>query len=50
MSTIVDVKTSLRQNGYALNTLELSVRFHGALCFRDAPEHVISFPALHSPL
>lgn len=43
MSTTVDVKPSLGENGYTLNTLELSVGFHGALYFKDAPEHVVSF-------
>ncbi|KAI9569760.1 hypothetical protein HD554DRAFT_2168935 [Boletus coccyginus] len=41
MSTIVDVKTCLGPNGLTtLNTLELSVRFHGAV-FRDTPPEKI---------
>ncbi|KAG6373001.1 hypothetical protein JVT61DRAFT_7049 [Boletus reticuloceps] len=40
MSTTFNAETFLGQNGYGLNTLELSVRFHGALYFRDAPEQV----------
>ncbi|KAF8438189.1 hypothetical protein L210DRAFT_3545668 [Boletus edulis BED1] len=40
MSTTFNVQTFLGQNGYGLNTLDLSVRFHGALYFRDAPEQV----------
>lgn len=43
MSTTVNVKTSLGQNGCTLNTLELSVQFHSALHFRDVPQHVVSF-------
>ncbi|KAI5997604.1 hypothetical protein EDC04DRAFT_2909611 [Pisolithus marmoratus] len=47
MSTTINVKTIPQQYGYTLNSIELSVRFHGAVYFQDVPEHVPVKVSIH---
>jgi ribosomal protein L30/L7E len=43
MSTIIDIRTCLKPNGFTtLNTLNLSVRFHGAILHDTPLESIVS--------
>ena len=45
MSTVVNAKTVHQPHGFTLNTLDLSVYFHGHVSLRDVPDCVVSSTA-----
>lgn len=49
MSTVVNVQTIHHPNGFTLNTLDLSVCFHGDVSLRDSPDCIVSSTLIMKP-
>lgn len=43
MSTVVNVQTVHHPTGFSLDTLDLSIYFHGNVPLSDVPDFIVSF-------